>query len=143
MTPILTAAELAERLPPDTLPTDAEGNFEVRVTLALEAATGTIVALLPWFLGDNGEIAQPLPPQFAGALAGICADIALYRIFDAVSASEDTREKYAAAIKLLQQINRDYQGGLSGPGYQTSAVVVPNDVEGIADGRFWKKGRVF
>ncbi|MDR2923509.1 MAG: DUF1320 domain-containing protein, partial [Treponema sp.] len=76
-------------------------------------------------------------------LNSICADIALYRLTDSVSGSEDARERYRDNMGLLNKINREYQGGLEGPGLQSSAVVAPNAEEGIRDGRFFKKGRMY
>jgi hypothetical protein len=46
-------------------------------------------------------------------------------------------------MSLLIKINREYQGGLEGPGLQEAAVVIPNGDEGIDDGRFFKKGGMY
>jgi hypothetical protein len=46
-------------------------------------------------------------------------------------------------MKLLDKIDREYQGGLSGPDYQESSVVEPSADEGIEDRRFFKKGKLF
>lgn len=113
-----------------------------RIQLALVEATGIIVAHLPWLLGDTGEITKPVLPQFAVALDGICADIAYHKLTDKVSSSEDDRAWYKESIKLLEKIDREYQGGLSGPGIQESSVVIPNEEDGITDSRFFKKGRM-
>jgi hypothetical protein len=43
-------------------------------------------------------------------------------------------------MKLLEKIDREYQGGLSGPDYQEASVVEPSAAEGIEDSRFFKKG---
>lgn len=144
MTPLLSVGELAARLPPNTLPLipetgELDGN---RIGLALEEATGVIVSYLPWLLDEAGEIAQPLPAQFAAALAGICVDLALFRLNDAVSSSEDAREHYKTNIRLLEQIAAEHKGGLLGPDYQAAEIVEPSEAEGIPDSRFFKKGEM-
>jgi phage gp36-like protein len=123
---------------------DEEGRPDAeRVEIALAQATGIIVAHLPWLLDkEAGEIARPVNPQFAAALDAICADIALDRLTDTVSSSENARNKFKESLTLLEKINREYQGGLEGPGYQSSEVVVSGE-DGIPDGRFHKKGQVF
>lgn len=142
MTPLMTVGELEARLPPDTLPLDVEGRRDdERISLALREATGVIVAHLPWLLDEAGELALPLPPRFADALAGICADTALYRLTDRVSSHEDDRDRYAANMRLLEKIDREYQGGLSGPDYQGAEIVDEAADSGLEDGRYWKKGR--
>jgi phage gp36-like protein len=113
-----------------------------RIEAALRQATGVIVAHLPWLLNGAGEISRPVNPQFAGALEAVCVDIALDRLTDTVTNSENTRNKYKESLALLEKINREYQGGLEGPGFQESEVVVSGK-DGISDGRFFKKGRFF
>jgi phage gp36-like protein len=141
MTPLMTAAELEARLPADTLPRNVEGELDLpRITLALEEATGIIAAHLPWLLNDAGEVALPVPPRFAGALTGICTDTALYRLTDRVSSHEDDRDRYTANMKLLDKIDREYQGGLSGPDYQEAGIVDPSEDESLNDSRYYKKG---
>jgi hypothetical protein len=44
---------------------------------------------------------------------------------------------------LLKKINREYQGGLEGPGYQGASIVFPDKAEGIRDNRFFKRGRMY
>jgi phage gp36-like protein len=142
MTPLMTAGELEERLPPNTLPLGAEGNLDTpRIALALREATGVIVAHLPWLLDEAGELALPVPPRFADALMGICADTALYRLTDRVSSHEDDRDRYAANMRLLEKIDREYQGGLSGPDCQGAEIVDEAADGGLEDGRYFKKGR--
>jgi phage gp36-like protein len=138
---LMTAEELEARLPANTLPRNGEGELDSpRITLALEEATGIIAAHLPWLLNEAGELALPVPPRFAGALTGICTDTALYRLTDRVSSHEDDRDRYAANMKLLDTIDREYQGGLSGPDYQEAGVVDPSADKGLEDGRYFKKG---
>jgi phage gp36-like protein len=140
MTALMTAAGLEARLPAHTLPLNGEGDLDLpRITLALEEATGVIVAHLPWLLDDAGELIQPVPPRFKDALAGICADTALYRLTDRVSSHEDDRDRYTANMKLLDKIDREYRGGLSGPDYQGAEIVDPSADEDIDDSRYWKK----
>ena len=142
MKSLLTAAELKQRAAPHSLPLGEDGNLDVaRVELALIDATGIIVAQLPWLLKDN-DILDPVPAQFAAALQGICADIAVHRLTDAVTSSEDQRAWYSDSIKLLEKIDREFKGGLSGPDLQEAAVVAGGGVEGADDPRYWKKGKV-
>ncbi|MDR1862645.1 MAG: DUF1320 domain-containing protein [Treponema sp.] len=140
MTPLMSVEELEARLPANSLPLNGDGELDAtRITLALQEATGVIVAHLPWLLDAAGEVALPVPPRFADALAGICADTALYRLTDRVSSHEDDRDRYAANMKLLDKIDREYQGGLSGPDYQEAGIVAPSEEEGIDDSRYFKK----
>jgi phage gp36-like protein len=115
---------------------------EARVETALRQATGVIVAHLPWLLDEDGGIGRPVNPQFAEALEAVCADIALDRLTDTVTGSENVRNKYKESLGLLEKINREYQGGLEGPGFQESEIVV-SGADGIPDGRFFKKGKAF
>jgi hypothetical protein len=43
-------------------------------------------------------------------------------------------------MKLLDKIDREYQGGLSGPDFQEAGIVEPSEEEGIDDRRYFKKG---
>jgi len=143
MTPLLSVEALAARLPARTLPEDENGALESgRILLALQEATGVILTYLPWLLDGTGEVALPLPAQFADALLGVCADIALFRLTDAVASSEDAREHYKTNIRLLETIAREHQGGLMGPEYQAAEIVEPSEEEGILDYRFFKKGEM-
>jgi phage gp36-like protein len=143
MTPLMPVGELAARLPPRSLPLGEDGELdEPRIILALQEATGIIVAHLPWLLDENGDLGHPLPPRFADALLGICADTALYRLTDRVSSHEDDRDRYAANMKLLDKIDREFQGGLSGPDFQEASIVDPKTDSSLDDGRFFKKGEL-
>ena len=143
MNSLLSVVELEARLPPNTLPLNGDGVLdESRILLALKEATGVIVAHLPWLLDKDGELLDPVPPRFKEALIGICTDTAVYRLTDRVSSHEDDRDRYSANMKLLDKIDKEFQGGLSGPDYQEAAVVIPSDDEGIDDSRFWKKGEI-
>ncbi|MDR1300966.1 MAG: DUF1320 domain-containing protein [Treponema sp.] len=145
MIPLVQVEQFLSRVPSAAvLPINEEGDVDTaRVGIALADATGIIVAHLPWLLDETGEIAHPVTPQFAAALRGICTDIALYRLTDSVSGSEDTRNKYLDNMALLKKINQEYQGGLEGPGFQGASIVLPNKAEGIVDHRFFKKGRLY
>jgi phage gp36-like protein len=125
------------------LPVGEDGEPDTaRIETALRQATGVIVAHLPWLLDGDGEIGRPVNPQFAEALEAVCADIALDRLTDTVTNSENARNKYKESLGLLEKINREYQGGLEGPGYQESEIVV-SGADGIPDGRFFRKGKAF
>ena len=145
MTSLLSAGEFLGRVPQTAvLPLDGDGEPDAaRIETALADATGVIVAHLPWLLDGAGEIERPVRPQFAAALGAVCADIALDRLSDTVTGGENARNKYEESVSLLKAIDREYQGGLTGPGYRTSEIVTPNAAEGIADGRFFKKGRMY
>ncbi|WP_020613107.1 phage protein Gp36 family protein [Sediminispirochaeta bajacaliforniensis] len=145
MIPILSVEELGSRIPPDSLPFSSDGETlaEARIDLALREATGIIVTHLPWLLDEEtGEVTLPLPAQFADTLYGICVDLALYRLHDTVSSSEDEREHYKSNLKLLETIDREHQGGLAGPDYQDASIVEPSEEENIPDTRYWKKGEL-
>jgi len=144
MTPLIPAEQFLSMLSPlAILPLGEDGQPDgVRIQTALRQATGVIVSHLPWLIDESGEIGRPVTAQFADALEGICADIALDRLTDKTTNSENTRNKYKESLALLEKINREYQGGLEGPGFQESEVVVSGS-DGIEDGRFFKKGRVF
>lgn len=144
MTPLLSVEQfLSVQAASVILPLDGDGKPDaVRIEAALRQAAGVIVSHLPWLLDGSGEIGRPVNPQFADALEAVCADIALDRLTDTVTGGENARNKYRESLALLEKINREYQGGLEGPGYQESEVVISGS-EGIPDGRFFKKGKVF
>jgi phage gp36-like protein len=144
MTPLVSVERfLSMRDDSVVLPSTEGGEPDAaRIETALRQATGVIVAHLPRLLDGAGEIGRPVNPQFAEALEAVCADIARDRLTDTVTSSENARNKYKESLGLLEKINREYQGGLEGPGYQESEVVV-SGADGIPDGRFFKKGKVF
>ena len=142
MKSFLTAAELEQRTPRNSLPLDENGKLDTaRIDLALSDATGIIVAQLPWLLKD-AELINPIPAQFDAALKGMCADIAVHRLTDTVTSSEDTRDWYKDSIKLLEKIDREFKGGLSGPDLQEASLVIGGGAEDAADPRYWKKGTI-
>jgi phage gp36-like protein len=147
MMPLLSAEQFFERVKPGEpfIPQDENGEPDTaRVGIALSGATGVIVAHLPWLLDKGtGEIARPVNPQFADALEAVCADIAADRMGDPVTGSENTRNRYKESLALLEKIDREYKGGLTGPGLLESCVVEADGAEGIADGRFFKKGGMY
>jgi len=144
MTPLISVEQfLSMQSQHVILPHGEDGEPDVaRIEIALRQSTGVIVAHLPWLLGMDGEIKRPIDPQFASALEAICSDITLDRLTDSVTNSENARNKYKESLALLEKINREHQGGLEGPGYQESEVVVSGE-GGVKDGRFIKKGKVF
>ncbi|MCM1321616.1 MAG: DUF1320 domain-containing protein [Bacteroides sp.] len=146
MKSLLTAAELEKRLPPASLPLAADGNGidRERVEIALQEATGIIVAQLPWLLDEEtGDIREVIPPQFELAILSFCKDIALHRLSDTVLSAEDEREWFRTTMCLIEKIDKEYKGGLSGPGLQESFVVEADGKNGIPETRFFKKGRIF
>ncbi len=146
MKPLLSVAEFEERVLPNSLPLKADSD-EVdtrRIELALLDATGIIVAQLPWLLDtETGDITEPIPPQFENAVCSFCADIAQHKLTDAVSSSEDEREWFKMTMSLIEKIDKEYKGGLSGPCEQESFVVEADEAAGIPETRFFKKGRLF
>ena len=146
MTTLLSAKELAERLPSGTLPlaSDGESLDFARIEIALQDATGIIVSQLPWLIdGKSGDILGVIPPQFDSAIRSFCADIARHKLTDTVTSSEDEREWFKTTMSLIEKIDREYKGGLSGPNEQESFVVEADEKEGIPETRFFKKGRLF
>jgi len=144
MTPLISAERFLSMQSPTVILPQGENNEPdaERIEAALRQSTGVIVAHLPWLLGGEGEIKRPVNPQFADALEAICSDIALDRLTDVVTNSENQRNKYKESLALLEKINREHQGGLEGPGLQGSEVIAAGK-DGIEDGRFFKKGGVF
>lgn len=146
MKTLLSVKELEERLPSGTLPLapDSDDIDCHRVEIALHDATGIIVSQLPWLLDkDTGDIVDPVPPQFENAIRSFCADIARHKLTDMVTSSEDEREWFKMTMQLIDKIDKEYKGGLSGPNEQESFVVEANESEGIPETRFFKKGRLF
>lgn len=142
MTALITIDELKARLPCNVLPLDAEGNIdEARINLALKDATGIIVSKLHWLIdSETKDIVKDIPATFEYALKAICADIALIRLNDIVTSNEDTHKKYDASMSLLNEIDKEYQGSLSGPGLQNSEIVDESTDKTLIDKRYFKKG---
>jgi len=139
---MLSVGQFLSRIPPETvLPLDGDGKPDgARIENALRGASGIVAARLPWLLGEDGEIVRPMPAQFADALEAMCLDFAVFRLTDAVSGSENARNRYNDNMRLLETIDREFRGGLSGPENQSAFIVEPNESEGIGDSRVWKKG---
>ncbi len=143
MTPILDVDALEARAPSMSLPPTVDGQRDdAKILIALKEATGIIVTYLPWLLDEAGEVVQPLPQEFAESLPGICADIALFRLGDKVTSSEDALAKYQASLSLLKKINENRPGGLEGPGYQEASIVTTGGEGEPTAERFWKKGEL-
>lgn len=143
---LLSVEELEERLPAGTLPLapDSDETDSRRVETALNDATGIIVSQLPWLLDkETGDIIEPVPPQFENAIRSFCSDIAMHKLTDTVTSREDEREWFKMTMQLIDKIDKEYKGGLSGPAEQESFVVEANEAEGIPETRFFKKGRLF
>ena len=143
---LLSVEELEERLPAGTLPLapDSDEIDSRRVETALNDATGIIVSQLPWLLDkETCDIIEPVPPQFENAIRSFCSDIAMHKLTDTVTSREDEREWFKMTMQLIDKIDKEYKGGLSGPAEQESFVVEANEAEGIPETRFFKKGRLF
>ena len=117
MKTLISYEEFAERYADNILPeTDAETKEpKPHVKRALEDATGIIVSHLGWLIDkETGDIVEKIPAQF---------------------------ERYSNSISLLEKIDKEYKGGLSGPNLQSSFIVDESDKDGdIADKRFFRKG---
>ena len=143
---LLSVEELEERLPAGTLPLAPDSDMvdSRRVETALNDATGIIVSQLPWLLDkESGDIIEPVPPQFENAIRSSCSDIAMHKLTDTVTSREDEREWFKMTMQLIDKIDKEYKGGLSGPAEQESFVVEANKADGIPETRFFKKGRLF
>lgn len=144
MNTLLSVDEFVLRVNPAGLPQDDMGNWHLeKISLALDESVGIIVSHLPWLLEASGEIITPIPAQFAQTLKAVCRDIAVYRLTDMVSSSEDDRKRYESSIALLKTIASEHKGGLYGPDCQTASLIEPNDQEQIADHCFFKKGLLY
>ncbi len=146
MTPLLSVEELAERVPANSLPLASDGETldTARIESALLDASGIIMSQLPWLLdAETGDIVEQIPPQFEAAIRSFCSDIAQHKLTDTVSSSEDDREWFKMTMQLVDKIDKEYKGGLSGPGLQESFVVEADKSQGIPETRFFKKGRLF
>ena len=135
-----------ERVPSGTLPlaSDGESLDFARIEIALQDATGIIVSQLPWLLDEtSGDIREVIPPQFDSAVRSFCSDIARHKLSDTVTSSEDEREWFKMTMSLIEKIDKEYKGGLSGPNEQESFVVEADEADGIPETRFFKKGRLF
>jgi phage gp36-like protein len=120
MTPLISVERfLSMQSPSAIFSLNGDGEPDAaKIEGALRQSTGVIVAHLPWLLDGDGEIGRPVNPQFSDALEAVCADLALDRLTDTVTSSENTRNKYKESLALLEKIDREYQGGLEryGPG---------------------------
>lgn len=146
MRTLLSTEEFLERVPSGTLPlvSDSDEIDRRRIEIALQDATGIIVSQLPWLLDkESGDIVKPCPPQFENAIRSFCTDIALRKLRDTVTSAEDEREWFKMTTSLIEKIDREYKGGLSGPNEQESFVVEADEAQGIPETRFFKKGRLF
>ena len=146
MKTLLSVEGLAERVQPNSLPLDSDGETldTKRIEIALTDATGIIVAQLPWLLDEEtGDIREVISPQFDAAVRSFCTDIARHKLTDTVSSSEDEREWFKMTMSLIEKIDKEYKGGLSGPGLQESFVVEADESQGIPETRYFKKGRLF
>ena len=146
MRTLLSTEEFLERVPSGTLPlvSDSDEIDRLRIEIALQDATGIIVSQLPWLLDEtSGDIREVIPPQFDSAVRSFCSDIARHKLSDTVTSSEDEREWFKMTMQLIEKIDREYKGGLSGPNEQESFIVEASEADGIPETRFFKKGRLF
>lgn len=146
MRTLITVDELEERLPTGTLPLapDSDKIDTRRIEIGLHDATGIIVAQLPWLLDEEtGDIVEQIPPQFENAIRSFCSDIARHKLTDTVTSSEDEREWFKMTMQLIDKIDKEYKGGISGPNEKESFVVEADESQGIPETRFFKKGRLF
>ena len=142
MKSLISYEEFASRYSQDVLPElKDEGEPKEHVLQAINDATGIIVSHLFWIIDKEiNDITENIPIQFESVLKTICCDIAFLRINDKVSSDEDSREKYKNAMNMLEKIDKEYKGGLSGPNLQSSFIVDEKTDEYLFDNRFFKKG---
>lgn len=139
---LISYKEFAGRYSENVLPDLKEdGEPKENVLQAINDATGIIVSHLAWLIDkEKNDIIENIDVQFESALKTICSDIAFLRINDKVASDEDSREKYKNSIALLEKIDREYKGGLSGPNLQSSFIVDEQADKDLEDKRFFKKG---
>ncbi|WP_288550130.1 phage protein Gp36 family protein [uncultured Brachyspira sp.] len=144
MRDLITYEEFAGRYTQDVLPSLSEDkNPQGHVLQAISDATGIIVSHLSWLIDKEvNDITENIPIQFESVLKTICCDIAFLRINDKVASDEDSREKYKNAVNMLEKIDKEYKGGLSGPNLQSSFIVDEQADKDLADKRFFKKGEL-
>lgn len=142
MRALITYEEFRNRYADNVLPDiDETGEPQEHIKQALKDATGIIVSHLSWLIDkEKNDIIENIDVQFETALKTICCDIAFLRITDKVASDEDSREKYKNSIALLEKIDREYKGGLSGPNLQSSFIVDEQADKDLEDKRFFKKG---
>ena len=142
MRSLITYKEFACRYSAEVLPeltTDNEP--QAHVLQAINDATGIIVSHLAWLIDkEKNDLLEIIPIQFESVLKTICSDIAFLRITDKVTSDEDSKEKYKDAIAMLEKIDKEYKGGLSGPNMQSSFIVDEKTDEDLFDNRFFRKG---
>lgn len=142
MRSLITYEEFACKYSADVLPElNADNEPSAHVLQAINDATGIIVSHLAWLIDkEKNDLLEIIPVQFESVLKTICSDIAFLRINDKVSSDEDSREKYKNAIAMLEKIDKEYKGGLSGPNMQSSFIVDEKTDEDLFDNRFFRKG---
>lgn len=142
MRDLITYDEFASRYTQDVLPSlNEDRKPQEHVLQAISDATGIIISHLNWLIDkEKNDIIEEIPIQFGSILKTICCDIAFLRITDKVASDEDSREKYKNSIALLEKIDREYKGGLSGPNLQSSFIVDEQADKDLEDKRFFKKG---
>lgn len=141
---LISYKEFAGRYSENVLPDLKEdGEPKENVLQAINDATGIIVSHLAWLIDkEKNDIIENIDVQFESALKTICSDIAFLRINDKVASDEDSREKYKNAVNMLEKIDKEYKGGLSGPNLQSSFIVDEQADKDLADKRFFKKGEL-
>lgn len=140
---LLSITDFEKRYQKNVLPLDEAGETDVeRISIALVDATGVILSHLPWLIDETGKgIIPEIPLQFENALLSICADIAFIRLTDTVSSSEDARKKYDESVRLLEKIDKEHKGTLSGGHYHHAEIVDESSDETLIDKRYFKKGK--
>ena len=143
MKSLISYEEFACRYSQDVLPELNDGKPEEHILQSINDATGIIVSHLSWLIDKEiNDITENIPIQFESVLKTICCDIAFLRINDKVSSDEDSREKYKNAMNMLEKIDKEYKGGLSGPNMQSSFIVDESSDKDLVDNRFFKKGKL-
>lgn len=147
MKSLISYEEFKERYADNVLPELNEKTNKPQdyVIKAIEDATGIVVSHLSWLIDKETEdICEKIPAQFEIVVKTICSDIAFIRINDRVSSDEDAKEKYDKSLSLLEKIDKEYKGGLSGPNLQSS-YIEDNDFlrsPRNKDKKFFRKGEL-
>lgn len=100
----ITTAEFVIRAGTHVPRTETGETDTARIEAAIEDAAGVIRSYIPELLDDTGTPLKP-PARLVGALRSISLDLALFRIFDAVSGGEDVLAKRnRTALKMLSEL---------------------------------------
>lgn len=129
----ITSDEFIDRVDSEYLPLgDDQTPDKKKIRIALEEAEGILIARLPALLLENKK-PKPLPAEYAVALKTALVDMTLYRLTNAVTGSEDLRDRYKDALKFISSL----AGGVEQEREEGSGALVDPE-----DKTFFKKGNL-